>query len=233
MKRQTRRQFLWSSATAAAAAAQRSSSFIGRGSQRRGDSSRKRGGEFGAGEKEPNLRGRVLVRIRGVNRIPALRFRVELADRALGRFGGIRGTDHLAEPWNRVLGLEHGRHVAGVSKISGLRRMTDVVEQRDGGDPNFARKSPGVTHYAPLVLERGVTHDTDFEEWAGKVLRHGAGFGKGLGPKIGKAVGKLIAGKAKAAQVDVGSNYSIMGVVGSWIVKNTSRRSRNETSAGS
>jgi len=71
-----------------------------------------------------------------------------------------------------------GRYVAGVSKISGLRRITDVVEQRDGGDPNFTRKSPGVTHYAPLVLERGVTHDTDFEEWASKVLRHGAGFGK-------------------------------------------------------
>jgi phage tail-like protein len=71
-----------------------------------------------------------------------------------------------------------GRYVAGVSRISGLRRTTDVVEQRDGGDPNSTRKSPGVTHYAPLILERGVTHDTDFEDWAGKVLRHGAGFGK-------------------------------------------------------
>ena len=70
-----------------------------------------------------------------------------------------------------------GKYVAGVSRISGLRRTTDVVEQRDGGDPNFTRKSPGVTRYQPLVLERGVTHDTEFEQWASKVLRHGAGFG--------------------------------------------------------
>ena len=70
-----------------------------------------------------------------------------------------------------------GRYVAGVSRISGLRRATDVVEQRDGGDPNFTRKSPGVTRYQPLVLERGVTHDTEFEDWARKVLRHGAGLG--------------------------------------------------------
>ncbi|MDQ3770826.1 MAG: phage tail protein [Actinomycetota bacterium] len=70
-----------------------------------------------------------------------------------------------------------GRYVAGVHRISGLRRTTDVVEQRDGSDPNHARLSPGVTRYEPLVLERGVTHDTEFEEWARKVLTVGAGLG--------------------------------------------------------
>ncbi|MGH2774834.1 MAG: phage tail protein [Actinomycetota bacterium] len=70
-----------------------------------------------------------------------------------------------------------GKYVAGVSRISGLRRSTDVVEQREGGDPNLTHKSPGVTRYEPLVLERGVTHDTEFEDWASKVLRLGAGFG--------------------------------------------------------
>jgi len=70
-----------------------------------------------------------------------------------------------------------GRYVAGVNRISGLRRTTDVVEQRDGSDPNHARLSPGVTRYEPLVLERGVTHDTEFEEWARKVLTVGAGLG--------------------------------------------------------
>ncbi len=35
-----------------------------------------------------------------------------------------------------------GKYVAGVSRISGLRRSTDVVEQRDGGDPNSTRSPP-------------------------------------------------------------------------------------------
>ncbi len=70
-----------------------------------------------------------------------------------------------------------GRYVAGVSRMSGLRRTTAVVEQRDGGDPNHVRRSPGVTKYESITLERGVTHDTDFEEWARKVLTLGTGLG--------------------------------------------------------
>ncbi|MGH2701049.1 MAG: phage tail protein [Actinomycetota bacterium] len=70
-----------------------------------------------------------------------------------------------------------GRYVAGISRMSGLRRTTAVVEQRDGGDPNHVRRSPGITKYEPITLERGVTHDTDFEEWARKVLTLGAGLG--------------------------------------------------------
>ena len=70
-----------------------------------------------------------------------------------------------------------GRYVAGVNRISGLRRTTDVVEQRDGSDPNHARLSPGVTRYEPLVLERGVTHDTEFEKWANKIWNFGSGLG--------------------------------------------------------
>jgi phage tail-like protein len=68
-----------------------------------------------------------------------------------------------------------GRYVAGVNRISGLRRTTDVVEHRVGGDPNLTRKAPGITRFAPIVLERGVTHDTEFEEWAKKVMPLGAG----------------------------------------------------------
>jgi phage tail-like protein len=70
-----------------------------------------------------------------------------------------------------------GRHVAGVSRISALRRITEVVEHREGGDPNAGRKSPGRTRYEPITLERGVTHDTEFEDWANKVWRLGAGAG--------------------------------------------------------
>jgi phage tail-like protein len=62
-----------------------------------------------------------------------------------------------------------GRYVAGVSKISALKRTTEVVEHRAGGDPSATRKSPGQTKPEPITLERGVTHDTDFEAWANKV----------------------------------------------------------------
>jgi len=70
-----------------------------------------------------------------------------------------------------------GRYVAGISRISGLKRTTEVVEHRSGGDPNAVRRSPGITKYGPITLERGVTHDTAFEEWAGLVSQFGAGAG--------------------------------------------------------
>jgi phage tail-like protein len=70
-----------------------------------------------------------------------------------------------------------GRHVAGISRISGLKRTTEVVEHRSGADPNAVRRSPGLTKYAPITLERGITHDTAFEEWASLVSRFGAGLG--------------------------------------------------------
>nr|WP_295660765.1 phage tail protein [Polymorphobacter sp.] len=70
-----------------------------------------------------------------------------------------------------------GKIVAGVSRVSGLIRTTAVVEHREGGDPSSSRKSPGQTEYSPVTLERGVTHDTAFEEWANKVANFGAGLG--------------------------------------------------------
>jgi phage tail-like protein len=70
-----------------------------------------------------------------------------------------------------------GHYVAGVSKISALRRTTEVVEHREGGDPSMWRKSPGRTQFDPITLERGVTHDTAFEQWANKVWLLGAPLG--------------------------------------------------------
>lgn len=70
-----------------------------------------------------------------------------------------------------------GKYVAGVSKVSGLRRNTEVVEHREGGDPSTSRKSPGRTRYEAITLERGVTHDAEFEQWANKVWHLGAGPG--------------------------------------------------------
>ena len=62
--------------------------------------------------------------------------------------------------------LWDGRAVAGVSKISGLKRTTEVVQHRDGREPNSTRLSPGTTTFQSLTLERGLTHDTEFEDWA-------------------------------------------------------------------
>ena len=70
-----------------------------------------------------------------------------------------------------------GRYVAGVSKVSALKRSTEVVEHREGGDPSTARKSPGRIKFEAVTLERGVTHDTEFEKWANKVWNFGAGLG--------------------------------------------------------
>jgi phage tail-like protein len=55
--------------------------------------------------------------------------------------------------------------VAGVSKVTGLKRSSDVIEYKQGGD-SIIRKGLGRTKYDPITLERGVTHDTDFEDWA-------------------------------------------------------------------
>jgi phage tail-like protein len=70
-----------------------------------------------------------------------------------------------------------GHYVAGISKVSPLRRTTEVVEHRSGGDPSASHKSPGRTKFDPIILERGVTHDTEFEKWANKVWLLGAGTG--------------------------------------------------------
>ncbi len=70
-----------------------------------------------------------------------------------------------------------GRYVAGISKVSALKRSTEVVNHREGGDPSTSRKSPGRTQYDAITLERGVTHDPAFEDWANKVWNLGAGLG--------------------------------------------------------
>ena len=71
-----------------------------------------------------------------------------------------------------------GRYVAGISKVGALKRTTEVVKHREGGDPSSTRKSPGRTEFEALTLERGVTHDLEFENWAKKVWDFGSGFGK-------------------------------------------------------
>ena len=70
-----------------------------------------------------------------------------------------------------------GQYVAGISKVTGLKRTTEVVKHREGGDPSTSRKSPGKNEFDPITLDRGVTHDPAFELWAGKVWQLGAQLG--------------------------------------------------------
>lgn len=65
--------------------------------------------------------------------------------------------------------------VAGVSKVGGLKRSSDPIEYKEGGNA-IIRRGLGRTKYEPITLERGVTHDQDFEKWANaaQVLDKGA-----------------------------------------------------------
>jgi phage tail-like protein len=67
-----------------------------------------------------------------------------------------------------------GKVVAAVSKVGALKRTTEVVKHRDGGDVSSSRKSPGRTEYEAITLERGVTHDPEFEKWARLAVNFGA-----------------------------------------------------------
>jgi phage tail-like protein len=69
------------------------------------------------------------------------------------------------------------RFVAGISKVSALKRSTKVVEHREGGDPSTSRKLPGRTEFEAITLERGLTHDPEFVRWANKVWNFAAGPG--------------------------------------------------------
>lgn len=86
---------------------------------------------------------------------------------------------HRFEPYAgfKFLVRWDGKLVAGVSKITALTRITEVNKHRSGGDPSSSRKLPGRTEYEAITLERGVTHDKEFEQWANKVWNFGAGLG--------------------------------------------------------
>ena len=70
-----------------------------------------------------------------------------------------------------------GRYVAGISKVTGMKKTTEVVKHREGGDPSSSRKSPGRSEYEAITLERGLTQDKEFHDWAGRVWNFGAGLG--------------------------------------------------------
>lgn len=59
-----------------------------------------------------------------------------------------------------------GVAVAGVSKVSGLKRTIEPVTHREGGAPANKNISPGLASFEPITIERGITHDDEFEKWA-------------------------------------------------------------------
>lgn len=65
-----------------------------------------------------------------------------------------------------------GQYVAGISKVSPLKRTNEIVEHREGGDPSTVHKSPGLTKFEGITMERGITHDIAFEQWANKVWQY-------------------------------------------------------------
>ena len=65
--------------------------------------------------------------------------------------------------------LWDNKPVMGISKVGALKRTTEVVKHRDGGDNSTDHKSPGRTSYDAITVERGITHDPEFEAWANKV----------------------------------------------------------------
>ena|SRR5918995_2799010 len=88
---------------------------------------------------------------------------------------------HRFDPYKnfkfRVKFSDNTDPVAGMSKVSPLKRITEVVKHREGNDPSSSRKSPGNTEYDAITLERGVTHDPEFEKWANRVWNYGSGAG--------------------------------------------------------
>ena len=70
-----------------------------------------------------------------------------------------------------------GQYIPAILRVSGLVRTTEVVENREGGDPSTSRKSTGLTQFMPITLERGLTDDPAFESWANLVWQYGAALG--------------------------------------------------------
>lgn len=76
-----------------------------------------------------------------------------------------------------------GRYVAGVSEVSALRRSTEAVELSERGDPSSSSKLSGRTKFEAITLERGITHDSEFEKWAQNVWSFGSGLGSDVSLK--------------------------------------------------
>jgi phage tail-like protein len=82
------------------------------------------------------------------------------------------------------------RYIPGVKKITAFRRITEVVEFREGSEPEKIRKAPGITKFDPITLKRGISSDRAFEEWANAAASD-AGFYKDVRLEIYDSRGQL------------------------------------------
>ncbi|MDB4927866.1 MAG: hypothetical protein JWM10_350 [Myxococcaceae bacterium] len=78
---------------------------------------------------------------------------------------------HRSDPYKnfKFRVLIDGRPVAGLSKMSALKKTTEAIEWREAGDPSIVRKLPGRSKFEAITLDAGLTYDTTFEEWANLV----------------------------------------------------------------
>ncbi|MDD1780465.1 phage tail protein [Enterovibrio sp. ZSDZ35] len=90
----------------------------------------------------------------------------------------VNGQRVVPYPGYKFIVKEAGGDVlAAIQKVSGLSRTVEVMEYRAGGDPSHTRKSPGQAKFEAITLERGVTENLQFEQWANKVWRIGTDLG--------------------------------------------------------
>lgn len=84
---------------------------------------------------------------------------------------GFPKNAHRIDPYKnfKFRVLWNKKTVAGVSKVSPLKRTTEVVKYRDGGDNSHDHKTPGRTSFDAITIERGITHDVEFEKWANSI----------------------------------------------------------------
>jgi len=93
------------------------------------------------------------------------------------------GDDHTNGEEIHFRAKWDGRVILGISKISGLKRVTKAIEHRSSAQSNQVRYSPGISRYVPIVIERPRTHDNAFEQWANKVWNFGSGPGNEISLK--------------------------------------------------
>ncbi|KCV83670.1 phage tail region protein [Actibacterium atlanticum] len=88
---------------------------------------------------------------------------------------GVRLDPYLNSKFRILI---DGKTVAGVSKVSALKRTIEVVEHRSGGDPSTSYKMAGLAKHEPITAERGITHAVEFEQWANKAWNIRNDFGE-------------------------------------------------------
>jgi phage tail-like protein len=88
---------------------------------------------------------------------------------------GFVTNAHRVDPYKnfKFRVLWDGKTVLGISKVSSLKRTTELVRHREGGENSTDHKSPGRTSYDAVTMERGITHDAEFENWANLVHPYG------------------------------------------------------------